>query len=1152
MDYRPFVHLHVHSEYSLLDGAGRLEELAAAAAGMGMPALALTDHGVMYGAVEFYKAARAKGIKPIIGCEVYVAPRGRRDREPHKDDFQYHLVLLVENETGYRNLCALVSAGFLEGFYYKPRVDRELLARHREGLLALSGCLAGEVPELLLKGQEEKARETAAWYREVFGPEGFFLEIQDQGIPEQREVNRRLVALAEELGIPLVATNDVHYVRRDQAHLHDVLLCIQTGKTLQEEDRLRFPTPEFYLKSPREMEDLFGELPAALDNTVKIAERCSFDFTLGRLHLPEYRPPGGQDTAAYLRSLCFEGLERRYSPPSEEARRRLEYELDIIEKMGYPGYFLIVWDLVNFARRRGIPVGPGRGSAAGSLVAYCLGITNIDPLRYNLLFERFLNPERVSMPDIDIDFCFERREEVIQYAREKYGEEHVAQIITFGTMAARAAVRDVGRALGWPVAEVDRVAKMVPAELGITLDRALETAPDLRRLYQSSARVRELLDTARAVEGFPRHASTHAAGIVITREPLIHYLPLQKTGDAVTTQFSMQAVEELGLLKMDLLGLRTLTVIGHTLDALRREGKAPEVEDFPLDDRATYELLSSGESTGVFQLESSGMRSILRNLRPERFEDIIALVALYRPGPLGSGMVEDFIRRKHGLTPVTYPHGDLEPVLRETYGVILYQEQVMQIAHIMAGYTLGQADELRRAMGKKKPEEMARHRSRFIQGAMEKGYDPELAARIFDLMEYFAGYGFNKSHSAAYALVAYQTAYLKAHYPVEFMAALLSSVSQHLEKVAVYLEECRCLGIPVLPPDVNESGVDFSAGGGRIRFGLAAVKNVGRAAVEAIIAAREAGGPFTSLTDFCRRVDLHTVNKRVLESLIRCGAFDSLGKGRRQLLSILDACLDAAGRSQEDRRRGQVSLFDMVEAPPDDPPLPPVEDFSKAEILAMEKELLGFYLSGHPLEPFAGLLEQKVSHTVARLAEADDGAPVVVGGVVAGLRRVVTRKGETMAYLLLEDFGGQVEVLLFPRVYARCREWLKDDLVVLVEGRVAVEEEGVKVLADRVERLEPGRDARPPEAVPLAGDDREDGDPPSPKLYLKVEREEGLEELRRLLAAYPGPHPVYFYFPRNRRWILANRQLWVSICPPLLRNLIDTLGKDRVKVIAEK
>lgn len=1131
MGYRPFVHLHVHSEYSLLDGAGRLEELVEAAVSLGMPALALTDHGVMYGVVDFYKAAKSRGLKPILGCEVYVAPRSRFDKEPHRDDFQYHLVLLAENETGYRNLVALVSAAYLEGFYYKPRVDKELLARHREGLIALSSCLAGEIPTLLLNGQEEKAYKTAAWYREVFGRSGFFLELQDQGLPGQSRVNAKLVDLARGLGISLVATNDAHYVRRDQARIQDVLLCIQTGKTLQEEQRLRFLTPEFYLKSREEMEEIFGEIPEALDNTLEIAERCSFDFEFGRLHLPEYRVPLGETPSSYLRRLCYAGLERRYSPPSKEARDRLEHELNIIERMGYQGYFLIVWDLVNFARQQGIPVGPGRGSAAGSLVAYCLGITNIDPLRYNLLFERFLNPERVNMPDIDIDFCFERRDEVIEYVRQKYGEDHVAQIITFGTMAARAAVRDVGRVLGWPVAEVDRIAKLVPTELGITLERALETSPELRGLYQSSSRVRELLDTARAVEGLPRHASIHAAGLVITPEPLIHYIPLQKTGDAITTQFPMQTVEELGLLKMDLLGLRTLTVIGHTVETLRQHGKDVEIENLPLDDQATYDLLSSGESTGIFQLESSGMRSLLRSLKPERMEDIIALVALYRPGPLGSGMVEDFIQRKHGFVPVTYPHPDLEPILKETYGVILYQEQVMQIAHLMAGYTLGQADELRRAMGKKKPEEMARHRDRFIEGAVQRGYDPNLAAQIFDLMEYFAGYGFNKSHSAAYALVAYQTAYLKAHHPVEFMAALLSSVSQHLEKVAPYLEECRRLGIKVLPPDINESGVDFSVGDGHIRFGLAAVKNVGRAAVEAILAAREAGGPFTSLADFCRRVDLQVVNRRVLESLIRCGAFDSLGRGRRPLLQALDACLEAASRTQSDRKRGQVSLLDMVGASLEDPPLPQVPEFSQEEILAMEKELLGFYLSGHPLEPYITSLRKRTTHTLAELEELADGTPVVVGGVLVGLRKVITRRGEPMAYLLLEDFGGQVEVLVFPRVYERCRDWLFKDQIFLVEGRIDREEEEVKVLADHVEKV--------------AKDEL-------PRLYLKVEEENGVLEVQRVLAAYPGPHPVYFYFPRTRRCLLANRKYWVTLAPPLLKKLVDILGQDRVKVIPEK
>ncbi|MBE3571933.1 MAG: DNA polymerase III subunit alpha [Moorella humiferrea] len=1138
-----FVHLHVHSEYSLLDGACRIKDLVRAAGVMGMPALALTDHGVMYGAVDFYKAAREEGIKPIIGCEVYVAPRSRHDREPHKDDYQYHLVLLAADERGYRNLTALVSAAYLEGFYYKPRVDRELLSRHSEGLIALSACLAGEVPDWLLKDRPDKAREAAAWLRDVFGRENFYLELQDQGLREQRKINAGLLEISRRLDVPLVATNDVHYITREQARLHDVLLCIQTGKTLDDPNRLRFPNDQFYLKTAAEMVDMFKEVPSALTNTLAVAERCNFEFTFGRLHLPAYRVPEGEDAASYLRRLCHEGLSRRYPGDDGRARQRLDYELSIIEQMGYPGYFLIVWDIVNFARRQGIPVGPGRGSAAGSLVAYCLGITSIDPLRYNLLFERFLNPERVSMPDIDIDLCFERRDEVIQYVQEKYGREHVAQIITFGTMAARGAVRDVGRVLGMPLSEVDRIARLIPLEPGITLERALATMPELQESYEKSEEVRELLDTARALEGMPRHASTHAAGIVITREPLIHYLPLQKNGEVVTTQFPMQVVEELGLLKMDLLGLRTLTVIERACRAVEaNHGRLIDLDNLPLDDRDTYQLLASGETSGIFQLESGGMRAILRELKPERFEDIIALVALYRPGPLGSGMVEDFIERKHGRKPITYLHPALEPILRDTYGVILYQEQVMRIASELAGFTLGQADILRRAMGKKKPEVLAAQREHFLDGAHRKGIPVETAAKIFELMEYFAGYGFNASHSAAYAMVAYQTAYLKAHYPAELMGALLSSVAEHLDKMGPYLAECRRMGIKVLPPDVNESGIDFTVSGGHIRFGLAAVKNVGRTAVEAIIAAREAGGSFTSLLDFCRRVDSRHANKRVVESLIRCGAFSSLHPNRRQLLAVLDACFELAAQRQEERRSGQMSLLEMIPEDIAGPPMPEIPDFTMADILAMEKELLGFYLSGHPLEPYAATLKRAVSHTLAELADLSDGSQVVVGGLVGGMRRLITRNGETMAVLNLEDFGGQVEVVLFPRLYGKIRTWLAPEAVVLIKGRIDKQEEGVQILAEEIKQVSACRGAAP-----------ENNGEVGPRLYLKL-ADKGLRAaLQEVLKAYPGDCPVYLYLSNEGRTFILDRRLWVNPVPALLSSLATLLGgQDKVKLVPEK
>lgn len=1138
-----FVHLHVHSEYSLLDGAGRIGELVRAAREMGMPALALTDHGVMYGAVDFYKAARKEGIKPIIGCEVYVAPRSRHDRDVHYDNYQYHLVLLAADPVGYRNLTALVSAAWLEGFYYKPRIDRELLTRHNQGIIALSGCLVGEVATHLLKGKEKKALEAAAWYREVFGRENYFLELQDQGLSEQPQLNRQLVQLGHKLDIPLVVSNDVHYVYPDRARAHDVLLCIQTGKNINDPNRFRFPTLQFYLKSPEEMASLFAEVPGALANTLAIAERCSFDFSFGHLHLPSYQVPSGEDTAGFLRQLCYQGLRRRGLDGDPSARERLQYELGIIDQMGYPGYFLIVWDMVNYARSRGIPVGPGRGSAAGSLVAYCLGITAINPLRYNLLFERFLNPERVSMPDIDIDFCYERREEVISYVLEKYGREHVAQIITFGTMAARAAVRDVGRVLGIPLSEVDRIAKMVPLEPGITLERALDTS-ELKESYVSSAGVRELLDTARAIEGMPRHASTHAAGIVISQEPLTHYLPLQKSGNVVTTQYPMQAVEELGLLKMDLLGLRTLTVIGHACEAIRAvHGIDLDMEKLPLDDKATYKLLASGESSGIFQLESSGMRSILRELNPERFEDIIALVALYRPGPLGSGMVEDFIQRKHGKIPLSYLHPSLEPILRDTYGVILYQEQVMRIASELAGFTLGQADLLRRAMGKKQPEVLAAQRNLFLEGTTKRGLPGEIAGKVFDLMEYFAGYGFNASHSAAYALVAYQTAYLKAHYPAEMMAALLTSVGENFEKMSSYLVECQRLGIKVLPPDVNQSGVNFTVSGGHIRFGLAAIKNVGRAAVEAMLTAREEGGPFKSLFDFCYRVDSRQANKRVVESLIRCGAFNSLAGNRRRLLVMLDTYFELAAQRQEDRRSGQVSLLDMVPQEISGPPPPQLDDFSQADILAAEKELLGYYLSGHPLEPYATALSHRVSHSLADLAAVADGSQVVIGGIARNLRRIVTKKGDPMAYLLLEDFSSLAEAVLFPRVYSQSRSWLTPDQVVVVYGHASKREEEVQVLADRIEPLQAGGVGRAllPQRLP------------SRRLFLKLTDQGQMRAVQDILTTSPGRCQVYVYLSAKRRTFILERNLWVEPTAELVASLAKLLGgQDKVKIVSEK
>ena len=1138
-----FAHLHVHTEFSLLDGAARIKDLVRAASEKGMNELAITDHGVMYGIIDFYKAAKEHGIKPIIGCEVYVAPRTMRDREPGKDQNQYHLVLLAENEQGYRNLVNLVSTASIEGFYYKPRVDLELLNNYSCGITALSACLAGEIPNNLLAGNYDKARETVGKYRDIFGAGSFYLELQDHGMKEQKPVNEGLCRLAADLGIPLVATNDVHYVERGDAPAHDVLLCIQTGKTLQDTNRMRFPTDQFYLKTEEEMEQIFGHIQDCLKNTKEIAERCCVDFDFNTLHLPHYQVPDGYTLDTYLDKLCREKIHDRFPSPDKNVLERLEYELAVIKQMGYSGYFLIVADLIDFARSCSIPVGPGRGSAAGSLVAYVLGITNINPLSYDLLFERFLNPERVTMPDIDTDFCFERRGEIIEYVSQKYGSDRVAQIVTFGTMAAKAAIRDVGRVMGLPYPEVDKIAKEVPNELGIDLERALKTSPGLQKLYREDDTKKRIIDMARAIEGLPRHASTHAAGVVISKEPLTAYVPLQKTSeDIITTQLPMNTVEELGLLKMDILGLRTLTVIGDTLERVAdSRGIETDITTIPMDDAPTYSMLGQGESVGVFQLESKGMRTILKNMRPERFEDLIALVALYRPGPLGSGMVEDFIARKHGDVPVEYLHPSLEPILKETYGVILYQEQVMRIASEMSGFSLGKADLLRRAMGKKKPEIIAAQKKDFLEGARDSGIDVKVAAQIFDLMAHFAGYGFNKSHSAAYALIAYQTAYLKANYPFEFMASLLSSVMDNPDKVPRYMDECKRMGIQILPPDVNRSLVDFSVSEGQIRFGLAAVKNVGRSAIHAIIEARQEG-PFESLQQFCERVNLHVLSKRVLESLIKGGAMDSLGNGRKQLLEIMDRCVEAGQRVQYDRQVGQVSLFDVIGAPPEAHALispPQGEDFPVHEKLAMEYEILGFYVSGHPVENHREILERSTSHLIAELENAADGEGVVVGGIIVSVRQTITRRKETMAQLVLEDMTGQMDVILFPKAYAKYAELLQKSKVIIVGGALSLQEDERKLFADNVKSVE---DVLSTPVSPLVR---------RGNLLLKLpvngEGERLLSTIRGILSRYSGDNPVYIDFG-DGTGLKVGRGLWVSVSQELISDLTLVCGEKNVVI----
>ncbi|MGB4007127.1 MAG: DNA polymerase III subunit alpha [Bacillota bacterium] len=1039
-----------------MDGACRPDELASRISELGMDSCAITDHGCLYGLVDFYRACNQQGVKPILGCEVYVANRTLHDRTPHIDDNPYHLVLLAENDVGYSNLLKLSSLGYTEGFYYKPRVDKKALAEHSEGLIALSACLSGEVPSYVAQGRNDEAEAVARQYLEIFGRDSFFLEIQSNGMRVQDLVNRQLVQLGRKLGVSVVATNDVHYLRREDATAHDVLLCIQTGSVVDDPSRMRFPTDQFYLKSAEEMYREFAEIPEACAMTARIAERCNVELDFDTLHMPEFEAPPGQTLDSYLRRLCEEGAIRRFGAISREVRERLDYELGIIERMGYSGYFLIVWDFIRYAKSQGIYVGPGRGSAPGSLAAYCLGITDVDPLAYNLLFERFLNPERVTMPDIDVDFCYERRGEVIDYVAGKYGSDKVAQIITFGTMAARAAIRDVGRALKFSYAEVDRIAKLVPAELNMTIDRALEVSPELAAAVGESERNRTLIEIARAVEGLPRHPSVHAAGVVISKDPLTDHVPLYKSADGVlTTQYPMEDLERLGIVKMDFLGLRTLTVIGNTVEIVKHtRNEDVDIESIPLDDPMVYEMLRNAESEGVFQLESSLFQNMLREVKPTKFEDLVAIVALGRPGPMV--MTGDFVRGKHCHDTVKYPHPALEKILEPTYGVMLYQEQVMQAASELAGFSLGEADMLRRAMGKKKPEVIAGLRDRFMEGALGRGVSERAAQEVFSLIERFAGYGFNKSHSAAYALISYRTAYLRCHYFPEFMASTLTSVMGSSERVAMYIDVCRAAGVDVLPPNVNESFKGFTVSGNTIRFGLGAIKNVGEGAAESIISARKSGGPFVSFVDFCNRVDMTAVNRKALESLIRCGAFSEFGK-RRALLAIMDQVCDQSAVRQRHQESGQASFFDLFEEPSGfgtaDIPLPDVPDFSESQILAMEKELLGLYISGHPLASVAEAIRKVATMSVRDLSKAEDGAYSTLAGVIIGRKQIITRTGQPMAFVQIEDLTGQVEVVVFPRTYQECADILARDAIVVVKGRVDVKEEGIKILADSITEL---------------------------------------------------------------------------------------------------
>jgi DNA polymerase-3 subunit alpha len=1048
------VHLHLHTEYSLLDGCCRIRDVVERAAKLGMPSVALTDHGVMYGTVDFFQTAKAANVKPIIGCEVYVAPRTRFDKSPRLDDSQFHLLLLAQDYEGYRNLCRLVSQAYTEGYYYKPRVDHDLLRENSKGLIALSACLKGEVPAWILRGDEEKAEALLKEYLDIFGRESFFIELMEHGMPEQVKVNKGLVEMARRNRIPLVATNDVHYLERGDAEAQDVLMCIQTGKTLDDPSRLKFSSDQFYLKSPAEMARVFGEVPEALRNTLVLAERCNVALDLTSQHLPHFPVPEGFTQESYLRSLCAEGLTKRYGDsPSEDVIERMEYELAVIVEKNFAAYFLIIWDFINYARSRGIPVGPGRGSAAGSLVAYLLGITELDPLKHKLLFERFLNPERKSMPDVDTDFCQERRGEVIQYVTEKYGPERVSQIVTFGRMKAKAAIRDAGRVMGIDLKKVDRLAKLVPGKLNITLTESLED-PEFKKAYDEDPQARKLVDMARRIEGLARNSGVHPAGVIISKEPLRNIAPLQRAGGDDTStvvQYEMACVEKIGLLKMDFLGLRNLTVIQDAVRLIRQtRGIDLDMKELPFNDEATFRLLGEGDTFGVFQFESAGMRRYLRMLKPDNFEDVVAMLALYRPGPLNAGIVDDYIAKRHGRGAIEYPHPALEKILRDTYGFIIYQEQVMQIANVLAGYSLAKADELRKAMGKKKADVMASHRDIFVTGSVERGVNKKTAEQIFDTMAKFAEYGFNRSHSAAYAVVAWQTAYLKAHYPQEYMASLMTSTMSTIEKMSGFIKEARTMGIEVLPPDVNESSVTFSVKNGKIRFGLGGIKNAGLAAIESILDNRAQKGPFGDLADFLSRIDPRQVNRKVIESLAKSGAMDCLGENRATVLANLESLLERVQKNAKRKDDAQISLFDEDEEPPllEACDISRVPEFEKETCMAFEKELLGLYLTCHPLQDVEVVLRRKAASAIKDLAAEKVGQEVTIGGIVSGSKKLLTRSKKYMAFAVIEDFTGSVEVTLLPADYDKLAHLLQDDNLLLIKGVQEVRTRGGKQSED--------------------------------------------------------------------------------------------------------
>ena len=1146
-----FTHLHVHTEYSLLDGSNKIKEYVDRVKALGMDSAAITDHGVMYGVIDFYRAARAAGINPILGCEVYVAPGSRFDREAGSgDDRYYHLVLLAENNQGYSNLMKIVSKGFVEGFYYKPRVDLSLLEKYHEGIIALSACLAGEVARFLTRGMYEDAKKAALRYQDIFGKGNFFLELQDHGIPEQQNVNQQLLKMHRETGIELVATNDVHYTLAEDAQPHDVLLCLQTGKKLADEDRMRYEGGQYYVKSPEEMERLFPYAPEALENTHKIAQRCHVEIEFGVTKLPKFDVPEGYTSWEYLNELCFRGLEERYQPATEELKERLNYELSTIRNMGYVDYFLIVWDFIKYARDHDIMVGPGRGSAAGSLVAYTLGITQLDPIRYDLLFERFLNPERVSMPDIDVDFCFERRQEVIDYVRRKYGDDCVVQIVTFGTLAARGVIRDVGRVMDLPYAQVDTIAKMIPQELNITIDKALQMNPELKKVYEDQKEIHDLIDTAKRLEGLPRHTSMHAAGVVISQKDVSEYVPLSRASDgSIVTQFTMTTLEELGLLKMDFLGLRTLTVIQNAVHLIEQDaGVKLDMQHIDYNDKKVLDSLGTGRSDGVFQLESAGMKNFMKELKPQSLEDVIAGISLYRPGPMD--FIPQYIRGKNRPDTIKYDCPQLEPILKPTYGCIVYQEQVMQIVRNLAGYTLGRSDLVRRAMSKKKAAVMEKERQNFVYGNEEEGVpgciangiSEQTANKIYDDMIDFAKYAFNKSHAAAYAVVSYQTAFLKYYYPVEFMAALMTSVIEMPTKVAEYIQVCRQMNIKILPPDVNRGAYGFSVDNGAIRYGLSAIKSVGRPVINALVEEREANGEYRSLKDFIERLT-GTVNKRAIENFIKAGALDCLEGNRRQKMLVYGQIVDSIAQEKKNSFAGQMSLFDLVsdeEKKEYEIRMPDVEEYDKEMILAFEKDVLGIYLSGHPLERYRNIMEKMISAKTtdfqpdeeSGIPKVYDGQKVIIGGMITEKTIKYTRNNKVMAFLTVEDLLGTVEIVVFPRDYEKWQSMLNEDARVFVQGRVNAEDDKPsKLILEKVRAFEDM-----PQELWIQFKD-------------KAEYAEKEQELLETLKGYSGVSAVVIYLKDVNAMKRLPAGYHARISDSLTGELRKKYGESNVKVV---